>query len=374
MITHRARHWVAAIMLVLLVAAGFGCASQGVEVDPTKIPPLPNPQLEMVLRVNVGQAVRSALVDLAEQLRDDPDTSRMTADMYMSDEQDGLVLVFAKQAERDGAVALLAERLPNYDAEKTEEDDRFLLLATPQEEEVTRIVHAAVDQSLPILRDRLQRKAAAKKLRKNRRARKELRPVFSLTPEYPDRILLRARGLLVEKDVRDVIRLGPRFEFKLMDAKAASSADVAELLAPHGATPPPGYRVYVQEHPLDKKAFFLLRDLPELTGKHIVAASAHRSTMGEWSVAVVFDEKAAAILAEITGNNVNRRIPILLDNRVLIAPIIRYTISKEALISGNFDENEARTLAFMLGLGAFPAGLEVVSAQGDGPSARPDNP
>ncbi|MGG7576288.1 protein translocase subunit SecD [Rhizobium sp. Nf11,1] len=74
-----------------------------------------------------------------------------------------------------------------------------------------------------------------------------------------------------------------------------------------------------------------------------------------------FDSAGATRFAEITRQNVGNPFAIVLDNKVLSAPVIREPITGgSGQISGNFSADSATTLAAMLRAGALPAKLTVI--------------
>ncbi|TBG19336.1 protein translocase subunit SecD [Rhizobium leguminosarum] len=74
-----------------------------------------------------------------------------------------------------------------------------------------------------------------------------------------------------------------------------------------------------------------------------------------------FDSAGATRFAEITRQNVGNPFAIVLDDKVLSAPVIREPITGgSGQISGSFSADSATTLAAMLRAGALPAKLTVI--------------
>ncbi|MCP4571354.1 MAG: hypothetical protein GY838_03310 [bacterium] len=75
-------------------------------------------------------------------------------------------------------------------------------------------------------------------------------------------------------------------------------------------------------------------------------ASARRGRGDVWHVEVILTEDGARLLGEITTGNLERRLGMVVDGKLLSAPIIRAPITQgRALISGNIGEYEARRIA-----------------------------
>lgn len=74
-----------------------------------------------------------------------------------------------------------------------------------------------------------------------------------------------------------------------------------------------------------------------------------------------FDQTGATRFAQITQQNVGQPFAIVLDGKVLSAPVIREPITGgSGQISGSFSVEEANTLAALLRAGALPAKLTVI--------------
>ena len=87
-----------------------------------------------------------------------------------------------------------------------------------------------------------------------------------------------------------------------------------------------------------------------------------------WVVHLQFDSRGADIFSELTGRiftqQDTKRIAIFLDDDELIAPVARAWIRDgKVQISGNFSQEEARTLAIQLESGRLPVSLELISEE-----------
>lgn len=85
------------------------------------------------------------------------------------------------------------------------------------------------------------------------------------------------------------------------------------------------------------------------------------------------DREGARRFADVTGSNVGRALAIVLDGRVISAPVIQGAIpGGSGQISGAFTVEEAADLALLLRAGALPAPLEVVEERTVGPDLGSD--
>jgi len=134
---------------------------------------------------------------------------------------------------------------------------------------------------------------------------------------------------------------------------------------------PPGVAVYPM---LDKKvdthetSIALDRDAL-LTGGDVTDARPAFDQMSQSYVTLSFNSRGAAIFERVTGENVGRRLAIVLDGKVYSAPNIRERISGgRASISGSFSTAEAHDLAIVLRAGSLPAPVIVLEERTVGPS------
>jgi len=96
---------------------------------------------------------------------------------------------------------------------------------------------------------------------------------------------------------------------------------------------------------LDGKPFYLDPTVL-LDESHFALASARRGHGKMWHVEVIFTEEGTELLGEITTQNLERRLGMVVDGKLLSAPIIMAPITQgRALISGDIDEHEARRIA-----------------------------
>lgn len=117
-----------------------------------------------------------------------------------------------------------------------------------------------------------------------------------------------------------------------------------------------------------------LKAIPILDGSSIVKADSTLDEKKENAVSFELDSKGAEIFGDFTGRNVNKRLAIVLDKRILSAPNINQRIGGgNGIISGSFKEKEARDLAIALRSGALLAPVSVIEKRVVGPSLGADS-
>ncbi|HET9146793.1 MAG TPA: protein translocase subunit SecD [Acetobacteraceae bacterium] len=147
---------------------------------------------------------------------------------------------------------------------------------------------------------------------------------------------------------------------------------VAGNVNPETATPPPGVEILpMQDDPAQKIA---VRSRVEVDGADLTSAQAGQDPQsGQWIVNFAFNAQGARRFARVTTQNVGKPFAIVLDRKVISAPVIREPIiGGQGQISGNFTARGATDLALLLRAGALPAPLTVVEQQSVGPELGAD--
>ncbi|WP_165644810.1 protein translocase subunit SecD [Oharaeibacter diazotrophicus] len=190
---------------------------------------------------------------------------------------------------------------------------------------------AAVEQSLGIIRQRVDQVGVAEP---------------TIQRVGADRILVQLPGVQDPARIRDLIGSTAKMSFHMLSGAAVEGA------------PPPGVTLLRD----DEGRSYPVEDRVELAGDRLTDARVgFDPTTNEPLVSFRFDTVGAARFAEITRANVGRPFAIVLDDKVLSAPVIREPITGgSGQISGNFTVESANDLAALLRAGALPAKLTVI--------------
>jgi len=106
-----------------------------------------------------------------------------------------------------------------------------------------------------------------------------------------------------------------------------------------------------------------------LTGKQLKSARVDFDQQsGRIQVALQFDDEGAKLFAELTKRNVGKPVAIFLDGNAISQPTVdQEIIGGQAVITGNFSVEEAKTLARRLQAGALPVPIKLIAQQTVGP-------
>lgn len=184
-----------------------------------------------------------------------------------------------------------------------------------------------------------------------------------------DRILLQVPGLSNPEHLKQLLGRTAKLTFHLLD-DSVSAEDMAT-----GITPP-GTRIIMGDEKEDgiPQRYAVLSKVI-LSGDMLVDAGATFDQMNsEPVVSFRFNSAGATKFGEITSENIGKPFAVVLDNRVITAPVIRSAIlGGSGIISGSFTTQTANDLALLLRAGALPAPLNVIEERTVGPSLGSDS-
>jgi len=124
------------------------------------------------------------------------------------------------------------------------------------------------------------------------------------------------------------------------------------------------------------RLLYLTEKTPTLTGGNLVNATTRPNPDDPSTLNVAFqlDREGALIFSRFTGDNIGRRIAIVLDAMIASAPVVQSKIpGGEGRITGRFTDEEANDLAIVLRAGALPAPVEIIEERTVGPTLGRDS-
>jgi protein-export membrane protein SecD len=184
-----------------------------------------------------------------------------------------------------------------------------------------------------------------------------------------DRILVQYPGLSDTKVLKDL--LGQTAKLSFHEVHPTMTAEEAKQ-----GRVPSGYRIYPASERGDEQGVsYLLRETPVVPGENLVDAQpGFDQRTNEPVISFRFDQAGARRFGRFTQEHVNRPFAIVLDDKVLSAPVIREPIlGGSGQISGSFTVESANTLAVQLRSGALPVKLTIAEERTVGPSLGADS-
>ncbi|NQV36184.1 MAG: hypothetical protein HQ515_26060, partial [Phycisphaeraceae bacterium] len=95
----------------------------------------------------------------------------------------------------------------------------------------------------------------------------------------------------------------------------------------------------------------------------LLAVYSQKDYMDRLAIGLELDQPGSEKLHEITSQNIDRAMAIVLDGQVLSAPTIASAIGKGALITGQFTEQEVRSMTISLQKGMRPRSMDTPSVK-----------
>lgn len=157
-------------------------------------------------------------------------------------------------------------------------------------------------------------------------------------------------------------------EFKIVEDSASSRE---ELMDKYDHELPEGTMIVVgSSRGSNNKMFYLVPDYATVSGKYFQNAKVDFG--GEFKtdlcVHFEFNDEGGKRFHELTSRNIGKPLAIVLDGEIVQVAMINSAIGKSGLIQGNFQAEEANTLAKLLKSGAFKAKVNFISERQIGPT------
>ena len=241
--------------------------------------------------------------------------------------------------------------------------------ATPTHDiEVTRegnLVSVKVTEAARLSRQRSAMQQSIEIVRRRIDALGTTEPVIQ--QQGADRILVQVPGLDDPENLKNLLGQTAKLTFRLVNNSAS-----AQQALQSGSVPAGSEILYMQG---DEKQPVLVERQVMVGGDHLVDAQpGFDSRTGEPVVNFRFDATGARQFGDVTRDNVGRPFAIVLDGKVISAPVIREPITGgQGQISGSFTVAEANNLAILLRAGALPAPLKILEERTVGPGLGADS-
>jgi len=109
-----------------------------------------------------------------------------------------------------------------------------------------------------------------------------------------------------------------------------------------------------------ESSLYMLKQNAALDNQQITEVSVNKVN-NSYDLMITFNEKGTEIWQNLTKNNINKSIAIVIDNRVYAAPVVRDEIKGgKCIITGNFSLEDVTMLKSLLGNEKLPLEFEVV--------------
>lgn len=231
----------------------------------------------------------------------------------------------------------------------------------------------SVNQALETLRGRVDALGVAEYT---------IQPYSGGGSDIEDQIIIELPGVADPGRAMEILKKTAQLELKIVHPQLGGPYPSREAAAQaFSGTVPSDYEVLpYRERPAPGAAtptgpqFLVVRRAASITGRHLKDARPSQDEYGRPSVSFFLNPEGVSIFSNVTRQNVNNRLAIVLDGEVKSAPNIIQEIRDEtAQITGSFSTQETADLSLVLRTGALPARIKILSSQIVGPSLGADS-
>ncbi|MBX3334448.1 MAG: protein translocase subunit SecD [Nitrospira sp.] len=325
--------------------------------------------IHMVLEVDEDRAVEIAVDRSVTALQDLIVEKGLAIESTKRTAHDQITIL-AKDADANTAVKKLIDNFPIF-VERDSAGSATTTIWELHEAETKRIKDSAINQALETIRNRIDQFGVTEPIVQ----RQGLKQIVVQLPGVKDP--KRAKGLIKETALLEFKMLD---EDVRLDLPARVMKDKEAEVLQEFANKLPEEDQILFERVVDKDTGVEFR-MPYVVKRRVMLTgdvlSDARVAIGQFNdpyVSITFDSKGGQEFERITGENVKKRMAVVLDSTIYSAPVIQERIAGgRAQITGTFTTQEANDLAIVLRAGALPAPLKIVQDLTVGPSLGQDS-
>ena len=300
----------------------------------------------LLLNVEMDEVIEERLSNLAETIRSDFRKERIGI-KNLKATQDRVSFDLRKAEDRPAAQAQLDDII-GTDMAITETASGFTAAFT--ESGIIELTGMTVDQAIEIVRSRIDETGTKEPI---------------IQRQGADRILIQLPGVDNPEDVKRLLGRTARLGFQMVDISTTA------LEAQASGRIPPGSEILPSAS--GDGELYLVRKQVLITGDMLDDARPAFGQNNDPVVSFKLNPAGGARFGRITGQNIGRPFAIVLDGKVISAPVIRDQIFSEGQISGDFSVEESDELSLLLRAGALPAPLSVLEERSVGPGLGSDS-
>ena len=247
----------------------------------------------------------------------------------------------ADATQLDAAKAAMTDM--DHDLDVAVQNDEFAIRMT--DAKIAERKRAAMDQSIEIVRRRIDETGTREP---------------SIQRQGDNRILVQLPGVDDPERIKNLLGQTAKLTFRLVD----------ETANPADSHAPPGEEILPS---VDEGRSYVVQKRVMVSGDTLVDAQPSFQD-GQAVVSFKFDSIGGRRFGEATRTNTGHLFAIVLDNKIISAPVIREPImGGSGVISGHFTTQSAQDLALLLRAGALPAPIKILEQRTVGPGLGADS-
>ena len=309
--------------------------------------------LSLLLDVDVNEAVHNKYSSMLSTIKYQTDKRNIFINKLKT--QDNTISFILLDSSKEKDIKAILDKMEGVAWNK----NGNLFTITLDEEAIKKVQKNALDQAIFTIRNRLSG--------------------FGLTEpnvlrEGINQIRVEMPGAQSDEEQKRLIKLisqNAQLEFMAVDEDLARRMMNGEIITDEEASK---YGSILLPYAENDNVKLPLKAIPILDGSSIVKADSTTDEQKKDAVSFELDSKGAEIFGDFTGRNVNKRLAIVLDKKIVSAPSINQRIGGgNGIITGNFKKKDTHDLAIALRSGALLAPVSVIEKRVVGPSLGADS-
>jgi preprotein translocase subunit SecD len=355
---NRSLWWKVALIVAILV--GFTLA-----IIPTKADPEPIKRgldlkggIHLVMRVNVGDAVRLETDQAMEALKSQARKANLPTPTGRRTDDATFVAMPPPGVSTAEYEKLAKDNLPSFEMSRTPEGALQFHMKTTS---VTALERDTIAQAVETIDNRVNALGVTEPI---------------IAPESGNRIVIQLPGVDDPARVKDIIKTTAQLQFRLVEGSPASTPEAAMATVAQNLQSEVDVLPGTKEDEIGRPSgteYYAVRKTVPVTGTDLKTAHVSKSQLGQPNVAFALTPDGARKFGDFTGANVGRRIAIVLDNKVMSAPNVKTKIEDQGVIEGTFSNQQASDLSLVLRSGSLPASMTTLEERTVGPSLGRDS-
>jgi preprotein translocase subunit SecD len=312
----------------------------------------------LVMRVNVGDAVRLETDQAAEQFKSQAQKNNLPVPVTRRINDYTFIVVLPAGVATTEYERLAKDYLAPFDMSRTPEGALQFRMKTAN---ASAIEKDTIDHAVETIRNRVDALGVTEPL---------------IAPESGNRIVIQLPGVDDPARVKDIIKTTAQLQFRLVEGTPAQDPQAALASVPANMKTDVDVLPGTKEDELGRATgteYYAVRKTVPVTGTDLKNARVTKGKLGEPVIGFSMTPEGARKFGDLTGNNVNRLLAIVLDNKVVSAPRINSRIDDSGVIEGRFSQQQAADLALVLRSGSLPASLTTLEERTVGPSLGRDS-
>lgn len=304
--------------------------------------------MSITLKVDIDKVVKDQYINLGKDIEKKLQNEVEVLGVKVYD--DGLLISLLDPTKLETAKNIISKEFPQVVLEERDSN----ISVKFSEWEIQRIKTATMKQAVETLRNRIDQFGTLS---------------ANIAQKGKDRVLVELPGVVNPDRAKSIIGKTAQLELKEV---VESGLSKEELTARYNGNLPEELELLEgQEEEIDGKKvkeWFVVKKIPVITGAMLKDARTSVDQAGNPAVNFELTSEGSEIFGEATSKMIGKRLAIVLDGKVMSAPVIRSRITSSGQITGKFTTEEANDLAVILRAGALPAPVSIIEEQLIGPT------